>query len=218
MPFEAELRGPRGRHAFSTMRRHFVESGDINETAEALTDMLDPVEFVLGNASTPARAIIGGGGRVIRAAGIAALDEVADQALEALDAWNPMTYADRLWNSQLDSMVQRELMSAIVVCLLDLRTRTEHLGFVITHYGPQGMFGGMFQVGRDHQTSVLHVDGSWSPAEIGAKLVKKMRKVDLNNWGHLMALCHMLGRYSSALSTLSRHQDRIVVGLNYYDA
>lgn len=217
MPFEAELHGPRGSHRFSTLRRHFVESGDINETAEALTDMLDPVDFVLGNAAAPARAVIAGRG-VIRAAAGAAIDEVVDRTAEALDSWNPVTYVERLWNSELDNMVHRELMSAIIVCLLDLRTRTEHLGFVVTHYGPQGMFGGLFQVGRDHQTSVLHVDSDWDPAQIGAKLVKKLRKVGLNDWGHLMALCHMLGRYSSALSSTHRHQPRIVVGLNFYDA
>jgi hypothetical protein len=115
-------------------------------------------------------------------------------------------------------MVHIELLSAIIVCLLDLRSRTSHLGFVICHYGPQGMFGGLFQVGREHQTSVLHVDPNWEPAEIGAKLVKKMRKVGLNDWGHLAALCHMLGRYSAELSGIRHSYERIVVGLNYYDA
>lgn len=217
MAFQASLSGPRGTHHFRTLRRNFVESGDINETAEALTAMIDPVEFVLGNASAPARAVIAGRG-VIRATAGAAVDEIADRALEALDSWNPMTIAERMWSSELDDMVHRELMSALIVCLLDLRTRTEELAFVITHYGPQGMFGGMFQVGRDHQTSVLRVDRSWEPSEIGAKLVKKLRKVGLNDWGHLIALCHLFGSYCSALSSTHRHYPHMAVGLNFYDA
>jgi hypothetical protein len=159
-----------------------------------------------------------GGGRVVRALTDTAMAELESQVTEALDSWNPMTYVDRLWGEQLNETIRLELISAIVVCLLDLRTRTEHLGFVITHYGPQGMFGGLFQVGREHQTSVLHVDRSWEAAVIGAKLVKKLRKVGLNDWGHLMALCHMLGRYCASLSSTHRHYPRMAVGLNFYDA
>lgn len=216
MPFEAELRGPRGHHAFSTMRRHFVESGDINETAEALTEMLDPVEFMSVNAGAQAWAAVHSGS-VTRDPRTMIASRVTDGAITALDSWNPMTYAERLWNRQLDDMAHHELMSAIVICLLDLRSRTSDLAFVITRYGPPGMFGGLFQVGRAHQTSVLHVENRWEPTEIGAKLVKKMRKVGLNDWGHLMALCQMLASYTDALSGMSRNQDRIAVGLNFYD-
>lgn len=216
MPFEASLSGPVYGHPFTTARRHFVERGDINDSVEALISMLDPSSFVLGNAENAAIALLEVGD-VMRSPAGGMTDGVLDHISAVLDEWNPVTYVERLWSSELDDMVHRELVSAILVCLMDFRTRSEHLAFVITRFGPVGMFNGLFQVGRDETRSVLHIDPDWEPAVMAAKLVKKLRKVGLNDWGHLMALCHLFGRYCEALSGRRVRHGSMVIGLNFYD-
>lgn len=210
MPFEAQLNGRRGSHLFHGMRRRYAERGDITESVEALSDMTNPTEFVEDRALDLAQsAMIHAHGPVVGRA--------IEDAMEAVESYNPFTYVDRLWNNLVDDMVRRELISALTVCIADLRTRTEDLGFVVTHYAARGIFNGMFEVSRAFQTTILSVRPEWEPNVVTAKLVKKMNNADLRDWGHLVALCHMLGAYCDALSGRRYHMPRLTVGLNYYD-